>query len=223
MSKNVAKKTERPLTDKPNMDRSRNSYPSDQTNVENQPGRFKQSTPGTAEAVKATSERAVRVEFSPPAPKLAAKPPQAPAATNLSPATPLQRPTGTVSTPKPSTVSPTPPPKTVHSAQPAPSPKPAVLAQPQSTTAPRTISVNFTLLRPNAKQVWLCADFNGWSRNNNPLKRRNDGQWETTIALVPGRYQYKFLVDGEWIVDPTAKQNVANAFGTQNSVLEVRA
>jgi hypothetical protein len=40
--------------------------------------------------------------------------------------------------------------------------------------------------------------------------------------LGPGRYQYKFLVDGEWIVDPAASQNVANAFGTLNSVLEVK-
>ena len=230
MSKNVAKKTERPLTDKPNMDRSRNSYPPEQTDSEYPQGRFKQSAPGTAEGLKATPARPVRLEFSASAPNVAAKPPQSarptsppsPAEKSLSQVQTPQKTPSTVSTVKPSAVATAPSLKTVQPIPPAPSGKPAAPPQPQTATGPRTINVNFALPRPNAKQVWLCGDFNAWSRSNNPLKRRNDGQWETTLALGPGRYQYKFLVDGEWIVDPAASQNVANAFGTLNSVLEVK-
>jgi 1,4-alpha-glucan branching enzyme len=55
------------------------------------------------------------------------------------------------------------------------------------------------------------------------MKRHNDGTWETTVALAPGRYQYKLIVDGEWIADPAAQKNVPNEHGTLNSVIEVRA
>jgi len=226
MSKNIVKKTERPLSDKPNIDRSRSSYPPQQTDVEEQPGRPKQPAAGTVDSLKGTA-RAVRVEFSPTAPKVAAKPPQSsqpnslssPPETNLTQRPVAQKSPSTAPAPKPPAVPATPSSKTVQpAAPPTQAGKPAVLAQPQSTTAPRTINVNFILPRSNAKQVWLCADFNGWSRNTNPMKRRNDGQWETTVALLPG-----FPVDGDWIVHPAAKQSVANAFGTLNSVLEVRA
>jgi hypothetical protein len=229
MSKNVAKKIERPLSDKTNEDRSRNSYPPEQTESEKQQGRFKQSAPGAAEALKPPPARAVRVEFSASAANAAKPPPQSarpnslssPPETNRSPMQTPQKTPSTAPTPKPTAVATTPSLKNVQPIPPAPSAKPAAPPQPQTANAPRTISVNFVLPGPNAKQVWLCGDFNAWSRNNNPMKRRNDGQWETTLALRPGRYQYKFLVDGEWIVDPAAKQNAANAFGTLNSVLEV--
>ena len=48
------------------------------------------------------------------------------------------------------------------------------------------------------------------------------GTWETTVELAPGRYQYKFVVDGQWIPDPLAHDNVWNQHGTLNSVVEVR-
>jgi len=54
------------------------------------------------------------------------------------------------------------------------------------------------------------------------MKRRNEGHWETTVALAPGRYQYKFLVDGEWLPDPAAQKNVPNEYGSLNSVVEVQ-
>jgi len=53
------------------------------------------------------------------------------------------------------------------------------------------------------------------------MKRHHDGHWEATVALAPGRYQYKFIVDGEWITDPKAQENVRNYHGTLNSVIEV--
>jgi hypothetical protein len=39
--------------------------------------------------------------------------------------------------------------------------------------------------------------------------------------LPPGRYEYKFIVDGEWIPDPSEPHEVVNAFGSTNSVVEV--
>jgi 1,4-alpha-glucan branching enzyme len=68
----------------------------------------------------------------------------------------------------------------------------------------------------------VCGEFNGWSPTATPMKRHDDGHWETTVALAPWRYQYKLIVDGKWIADPAAQKNVPNEHGSLNSVIEVR-
>jgi hypothetical protein len=94
---------------------------------------------------------------------------------------------------------------------------------PKSPPASPRGNVTFLLLEPEAKRVSLSGEFNDWSPEAMPMKRHADGHWETTIALAPGRYQYKFIVDGQWIPDPLARENVWNQQGTLNSVVEVRA
>ena len=42
----------------------------------------------------------------------------------------------------------------------------------------------------------------------------------TELALPPGTYEYRLVVDGEWIADPSAKETVPNPFGGVNSVLK---
>lgn len=90
-------------------------------------------------------------------------------------------------------------------------------------TAPQTVKVTFVLLEPDAKEVALSGEFNGWSPDATPMKRQDDGHWETTVALAPGRHEYKFVVDGHWKHDPLARVNVWNASGTLNSVAQVWA
>ena len=87
--------------------------------------------------------------------------------------------------------------------------------------APQTVKVTFVLLDLDAKQVSLSGDFNGWASDATPMKRDDAGHWETTIALAPGRYEYKFVVDGNWKHDPLARVNVWNQSGTLNSVAQV--
>ncbi len=93
----------------------------------------------------------------------------------------------------------------------------------QGSSLPQTVQVNFKLVQPRAKRVSLCSEFNGWSPEATPMDRLQDGQWSVTLGLKPGRYQYKFLVDGEWIPDPNACENFVNQYGTLNSVVEIRA
>ncbi len=83
------------------------------------------------------------------------------------------------------------------------------------------VKVRFVVAEFAAKQVWLSGEFNGWSPEATPMKRHQDGHWEATVDLSPGRYQYKFIVDGQWIPDPKARENVCNQHGTLNSVIEV--
>jgi hypothetical protein len=101
---------------------------------------------------------------------------------------------------------------------PEPSKSPETAVKP---TAPQIVNVTFVLFEPNAKQVSLCGEFNGWSINATPMKRDDAGHWETTVALAPGRHEYKFVVDGNWIHDPLARVNVWNQKGTLNSVAQV--
>jgi 1,4-alpha-glucan branching enzyme len=89
--------------------------------------------------------------------------------------------------------------------------------------APAMVRVTFVLPICDAKRVSLSGDFNGWSPEATPLKRHEDGHWEATVQLVPGRYEYKFVRDGEWMPDLLARENVWNQHGTLNSVIEVRA
>jgi hypothetical protein len=91
-------------------------------------------------------------------------------------------------------------------------------------TPPRSkiVNVSFVLIRPGAARVSLCGEFNGWSPDAGPMTRHDDGHWEAIVALSPGRYEYKFLVDGEWLADPVVEQTVVNGFGSLNSIIEVR-
>ena len=113
-----------------------------------------------------------------------------------------------------------------------PSPRPAAQLAPEQATegaqtptviAPKTVQVSLALSQPGAKRVSVCGEFNGWSPDATPMKSKEGGRWETVLALKPGRYQYKFIVDGQWVHDPNARQNVPNPHGSLNSVVEVRA
>jgi len=88
--------------------------------------------------------------------------------------------------------------------------------------AANVADVMFTLDRPEAQRVYLCGDFNAWlPRSLRMFRRGTNGQWERLVPLRPGRYQYMFIVDGEWIHDTTALENTPNDHGSLNSILEV--
>jgi len=100
--------------------------------------------------------------------------------------------------------------------------KAAVVAEAAMPPVSPKVRVSFVLLDLGAKQVALSGDFNGWSPDATPMKRHENGHWETTVELAPGGYQYKFVVDGRWEVDPTAQNHVPNEHGSLNSVVELR-
>lgn len=72
---------------------------------------------------------------------------------------------------------------------------------------------------PSDKQVNLFGQFNSWDRQNLPMKDLNgDGILEIEIPLDPGRYEYKFYVDGKELIDPENPVKVSNGMGDFNSV-----
>ncbi len=81
---------------------------------------------------------------------------------------------------------------------------------------PKLMKTEFNLSAPQAKSVFVAGNFNQWNLSAHPLKRDKKGVWKISLALGPGRYEYRFLVDGEWQNDPNSPSLVENAFGTLN-------
>ena len=82
-------------------------------------------------------------------------------------------------------------------------------------------SINFELKAPEAKKVIVTGDFNSWKQTGIEMTKRRDGIWKADIDLNVGRYQYKFIVDNQWWVDPKNTNTAVSECGTINSVLEV--
>ena len=80
----------------------------------------------------------------------------------------------------------------------------------------------FKLYAPQAKKVILAGSFNKWDTKKLAAKKDSKGSWVAKVSLKPGKYEYKFLVDGSWTNDPRCTSCVPNAFGTHNCVIEVR-
>jgi 1,4-alpha-glucan branching enzyme len=83
--------------------------------------------------------------------------------------------------------------------------------------------IRFTLYSENAESVAIAGDFNNWSKTADQLSfDERDGEWEIVIPLPEGRYEYKFVIDGEeWIADPGNSARTEDGFGGYNSVIRV--
>jgi 1,4-alpha-glucan branching enzyme len=81
---------------------------------------------------------------------------------------------------------------------------------------PKLIKTEFSLSAPQATSVFIAGDFNQWNLSAHPLKQDKKGVWKISLALGPGQYEYRFLVDGEWQNDPNCPSLVENRFGTLN-------
>lgn len=80
----------------------------------------------------------------------------------------------------------------------------------------------FKLNAPQAKRVSLAGSFNNWNTKSDVASKDLKGNWMVKLSLKPGRYEYKFFVDGNWVNDPSCRGCVSNSFGTKNCVMEVR-
>lgn len=73
--------------------------------------------------------------------------------------------------------------------------------------------------QPGEKQINLFGQFNSWNRQELELKDlNNDGTLEIEIPLDPGRYEYKYFIDGREVVDPANPVKVPNGMGDYNSL-----
>ena len=78
---------------------------------------------------------------------------------------------------------------------------------------------------PGVQEVLASGSFNDWGEDAATatplLDDDGDNTWEVVLSLNPGSYQYKFVVDGEWLADPANPNQADDGFGGVNSVLTV--
>ncbi|MBU1162072.1 MAG: isoamylase early set domain-containing protein [Proteobacteria bacterium] len=91
----------------------------------------------------------------------------------------------------------------------------------KSELKPKRRKVTFSLTSPDAKEVILMGDFNQWNPKVHPMKKNKNGVWKKMTMLFPGKYEYRFMVDGQWKNDPENNQTRTNRFGTKNNVIVV--
>ena len=73
----------------------------------------------------------------------------------------------------------------------------------------------------DASKVILTGSFNKWDEKLFEMNPTNEG-WELTLQLNPDIYEYKFIVDGNWIHDPNNPSKVKSEFQGYNSVVDIK-
>src|SRR5215213_7112328 len=71
---------------------------------------------------------------------------------------------------------------------------------------------------PDAAVVTLAGSFNNWDQSQ-LVCGREGAAWVCRVDLVPGEYTYKFIVDGNWVLDPDNPATAEDEAGNTNNVL----
>lgn len=78
--------------------------------------------------------------------------------------------------------------------------------------------VVFTIEAPEAAHVQLAGDFNGWAPDGSEMEPVGR-VWKKMLKLAPGRYRYRYVIDGQWRSDPRNTAVEPSPFGGDDSVL----
>ena len=82
--------------------------------------------------------------------------------------------------------------------------------------------VNFSVEAPIGSTVYLSGTFNDWSVDRKQLKdAKGTGLFTGFLFLLPGRYEYKFIINGIWEIDSKNPDFVPNGMNSLNSVIVV--
>lgn len=92
--------------------------------------------------------------------------------------------------------------------------------QPLAPSAPTVTQngVRFTVAAHDAHRVQLAGDFNDWVADGNDMEPAGD-VWVRILKLPPGRYRYRFVVDGQWQSDPLNSAAEPSPYGGNDSLL----
>lgn len=102
------------------------------------------------------------------------------------------------------------------------------MAKPNVQTSSELKPTVFTCHATGAQSVSLTGTFNDWDPADTPMRHISDTEWTVELELPPGRYEYKFVVDGEWCCEPgrnepdsTLPDCVPNELGSFNREIHV--
>ena len=82
--------------------------------------------------------------------------------------------------------------------------------------------VTFQITATPQSEVYLAGTFNNWDPKRHKMKdTRDTGKYSIALVLPKGEHEYKFIINGNWVVDPECQNWVRNSLGTLNSVVKV--
>jgi len=85
----------------------------------------------------------------------------------------------------------------------------------------RRMVTTFECIHPTAATISVAGSFNDWRPGATPMIPLGAGRWIKALTLPPGTYEYRLVVDGQWMPDPQAEETTPSPFGGLNSVLRV--
>ncbi|MAJ43281.1 MAG: hypothetical protein CMF96_00865 [Candidatus Marinimicrobia bacterium] len=69
--------------------------------------------------------------------------------------------------------------------------------------------------------VFVMGNFNDWSRTSHPMKYSN-GKYESIINFTTGKYEYKFVINGDEVLDKNNRDSIPNGLGGWNNTFEIK-
>lgn len=79
--------------------------------------------------------------------------------------------------------------------------------------------VEFRFFRPDAHQVRIAGDFSDWEPKWS-MGSSSDGWWLLQVLIPPGKYRFRYEIDGRWFTDFAANGLEPSPYGL-NSILVV--
>ncbi|GAB1442401.1 hypothetical protein MASR2M39_12360 [Ignavibacteriales bacterium] len=83
------------------------------------------------------------------------------------------------------------------------------------------VEVRFEFKSSTAKEVLVTGSFIGWSPQGEKLQKGEGDIWSVMLKIEPGYYQYKFIVDGNWIPDPQNDWKINDGGDNFNSLIKI--
>ncbi len=82
--------------------------------------------------------------------------------------------------------------------------------------------VIFRVEAPTARRVQIAGRFNDWNPARGEMRQDPiSGTWSIRLRLPSGNYQYRYIVDGEWITDPANEMHEIGETGFRNSLVMI--
>ena len=98
----------------------------------------------------------------------------------------------------------------------------AALTPPKGREVVTNFLRDFSVRTESASEVYIVGDFNHWSvSEQSRLWEKEKGIWQKKVFLGPGKHRYKFIIDGNWVTDPSNDHIEPNPYGGVDSVLEI--
>lgn len=69
------------------------------------------------------------------------------------------------------------------------------------------------------RESCVAGDLNNWVPI--PMRRQKNGTYVRVLSVPPGTHEYKYIVDGRWVVEPDHGVWAMNCYGTMSSVMTV--